>query len=84
MVALLLERGANIEAFTDQGTSVTDLACEAERWDAFDILTEAANRLYPYRRKPLQRPGAGSRCFFPSEFFVQLRIHLTTSYGTCP
>lgn len=72
MVALLLERGASLKHLTADNKSVVDLACDAENWDSFELLKNAADDQYPH---VLPKPRKLDHCrdFFPSEFFFKLR-----------
>jgi hypothetical protein len=72
MVALLLQRGASLKYLTDDNKSVVDLACDAENWDSFELLKNAADDQYPHIL-PKPRKLDHRRNFFPSEFFFKLR-----------
>jgi hypothetical protein len=72
MVAILLKRGASLKCLTDDNKSAVDLACDAENWDSFELLKNAADDRYPHVL-PKPRRLDHRRDFFPSEFFVKLR-----------
>jgi hypothetical protein len=72
MVALLLERGASLKYLTDDNKSVVDLACDAENWDSFQLLKNAADVQYPHVLPKPQKLDH-RRTFFPSQFFFKLR-----------
>jgi ankyrin repeat protein len=72
MVALLLKRGASLKHLTDDNKSVVDLACDAEKWDSFELLKNAADDRFPHVL-PKPRRLDHRRDFFPSEFFFKLR-----------
>jgi ankyrin repeat protein len=72
MVALLLEQGASLKYPTEDNKSAVDLACDAENWDSFELLKNAADDQYPHVL-PKPRKLDHRRDFFPSEFFFKLR-----------
>lgn len=72
MVALLLDRGASLKYLTDDNKSAVDLACDAENWDSFELLRNAADDQYLHVL-PKPRKLDHRRNFFPSQFFFKLR-----------
>lgn len=73
MVALLLERGASMKYLTKDKKLTLDLACDAENWDSFELLQNAAVNQYPLIRSLYSRKGANPLKFFLLKFFITLR-----------
>lgn len=80
LVPLLLEHGASLDSLTDDGKSALDLACDAENWEAFEVLCKVADERHPLTQYPCPKKGRPdwegeyqARNFYPSGVFLKLR-----------
>lgn len=58
LLPVLLGRGASLDILTDDGKSALDLACDAENWEAFEVLCKVADERHPLIQYPPEKREA--------------------------